>query len=1074
MSLPSLDVVHELAGRGVVVLEERALRRIIKLHHKLPGIGLQVPHTTCLALTREALARVAEPDDVETKLLPDRVVLVAADRAAVVKGDPATLSALWRAVFHARVHEAFDTLALPAAAIRTRVRRIGQTELSEIRHVLMQENQLLPPVDDANVYIELVATYLELRYFAPQAIERTFPAAADRRAELDAVIAEDIDADALLAASRPPGAPEQPLIAAPPEEPSTPPAAVVPSAAKSATAARAKGNRARAAILAARAGDLANARADLDQLVARLAKDLGTTATAGWADALLLVARAAGASRDPATRLLQDLQAACIVAEREVKAVDVVGWALSRGKRPVVRPLPATRDLELVRRIRKAVNKVTSVPLSSGEDRAQLAEVMHAISAAGDEHLRNVYRPIITQAIHAVGLEPHSIPERVAEKTLVDELLDRAVTVGRLTLGDLRDALSRNDLKLPDLAVADLRGGDPLLRADAILASSLDGVYRRGEVYMRWLQRISSVLFGTKIGRLLTLYALLPLLGSFAVVEGLQHMVHPFAHKLGYTVHISSRTTLLAGAGFLFLIIHVRPLRTALWFALSWIWRGFKFVVWDIPRWIWLHPLARAVMRSIVFRWLVRPAVPSFVVWYFTHGLGTLRWVLAGAIFAGAALISNTRFVRRFEELVVDWLVRSGRQLGKTIPGLVKLTLQVFAKLVELLERGLYRVDEWLRFRRGESSILIPLKGLVGTIWFFITYVLRLYVNLFVEPTINPIKHFPVVTVAAKIILPFIPSMLSTITDVAKPLMGSGAAKGFAGFTVLVLPGLAGFLVWEFKENWRLYRATRARMLQPLVVGHHGESIARLLRPGFHSGTIPKLFTKLRRAAWRDDEAAVARAKEGLHHVEEAVVKFVERQFASLLAAVPAFGASDIAVAHVHLASNRIDIVLACPSIDAAAPTTLRIELAGKWLVAGIPTPGWFAKVTDPTRKKILEMALAGFYKMAAIDLVREQIEQALRTQGATSLAFDVSDDGLVVWPRATYETEVVYNLMSHRLKRSVRGEPLEGDTPALAGKQVQFGKQPVYWSVWSTSWRRLEHGDEPMTVLSGPSILPS
>ena len=215
------------------------------------------------------------------------------------------------------------------------------------------------------------------------------------------------------------------------------------------------------------------------------------------------------------------------------------------------------------------------------------------------------------------------------------------------------------------------------------------------------------------------------------------------------------------------------------------------------------------------------------------------------------------------------------------------------------------------------------------------------------------------------------------------------------------------------------------------------------------------------------------RAKEGLHHVEEAIAKFALRQFASLLAAVPAFGAADVAVSHIHIASNRIDIVLACPSID-PAPTTIRIELAGRWLVASIVARGWFAKVTDPGKRKILEMALAGFYKLAAIDIVREQIEHALHTAGATTPTFDLADEGLVVWPRADYDTEVVYNLMSHRLKRSVRGEPLEGETPALAGKQVQFGKQPVYWSVWSTSWRRLEHGDEPLTVISGPSLLPA
>ena len=37
---------------------------------------------------------------------------------------------------------------------------------------------------------------------------------------------------------------------------------------------------------------------------------------------------------------------------------------------------------------------------------------------------------------------------------------------------------------------------------------------------------------------------------------------------------------------------------------------------------------------------------------------------------------------------------------------------------------------------------------------FAVAYVLRLYVNLFIEPTFNPLKHFPTVTVAAKIMCP--------------------------------------------------------------------------------------------------------------------------------------------------------------------------------------------------------------------------------------------------------------------------------------------------------------------------------
>ena len=52
--------------------------------------------------------------------------------------------------------------------------------------------------------------------------------------------------------------------------------------------------------------------------------------------------------------------------------------------------------------------------------------------------------------------------------------------------------------------------GDSLIRANRQLASDLDGVYHRGEIYLRWLQRCSAAAFGTHIGRLLTLYIALP------------------------------------------------------------------------------------------------------------------------------------------------------------------------------------------------------------------------------------------------------------------------------------------------------------------------------------------------------------------------------------------------------------------------------------------------------------------------------------------------------------------------------------------------------------------------------------
>ena len=61
-----------------------------------------------------------------------------------------------------------------------------------------------------------------------------------------------------------------------------------------------------------------------------------------------------------------------------------------------------------------------------------------------------------------VGLSPANVAERFSRDKLVEEWLDLVVDRGYLTLGDLRDGLARNQLKLPDLAGAvDLLHGRP-------------------------------------------------------------------------------------------------------------------------------------------------------------------------------------------------------------------------------------------------------------------------------------------------------------------------------------------------------------------------------------------------------------------------------------------------------------------------------------------------------------------------------------------------------------------------------------------------------------------------------------
>lgn len=1102
----------DLARVAAVLLDDRVVRRVIKQHRRLPGIGLQVPHARCYTLPRVELEALVRRDElgVDPATLPAHVAIFGGARDALAAGDADELSRAWRAIFHAHVHHAFDRLiaqqALTPATIRERIHQVGQTEFDEIRSVLRQEELLLPPADDTATYVEFVALYLELRNFAPAALDRTFPTLD--LAQVDAAIARDVDGAAVLAASRPATAPAQPFVDGPAPvvvRKATEPGAVIDASARArASKARVKGNRARAAILSLRAGDRESARKDLDELGARLGRAIGSAPNPAWTAALLPAAELAAGQRvlrfTPEARLLHDLQTACVVADREVKIVDVAAWAFSFGKRPVVRGLPATREVRVAKHLHAAAQKVAECVLPTVAAQDRLAAAVRDIVERGDSHVRVVLRPKIEAALDHVDLHPHNLPERVAEKKLIDELLDQAVAAGQLSIGNLRDAISHNDLKMPDLDRRDVRSGDELLRCDRQLSRSLDGVYRGGESYLRFLQRISSVLFGTPIGRLLSLYLILPFLGSYTVLEGVYHMIVLVVNRVGLTnplaavavplhgdtrsmlawvraVHdhalhpwldIATPTTIAIGAAFLFLLLHVTVFRRVVLLLLRIAGRVLRLVLFTLPRALLRRPLVLRLLGSQFSRWVVQPAIPAAVAWLIADGWA--RWVVAAGVFAVAALGLNSQLGRRAQERITDTLVLGGRLFtGRIVPSAIRWILQIFSELLEQLHRGLYRVDEWLRFKAGQTRLTLILKGALGTVWSVIAYFLRLYINLFIEPEVNPIKHFPVVTVAAKIILPFSPPMVSAISGPASQLMGDTLGSSFAVFTVIVIPGLAGFLVWEFKENWRLYARTRGKLLQPIAIGHHGETMTGFLKPGFHSGTIPKRFTKLRHAAWKGDEHGVAKHREELHHVEEAIEKFVHRELVSMLNEAISFRVADVAVTHITVGSNRVQIALACPSVS---PEQARIafEYQSGWTVASLPERGWIDQLDD-SQRRILEIALAGFYKRSGVDLVREQLEYVLAGEGPPP-PYDISDDGLVVWPGRGYQTEAVYDLRAPFPTAKLRGAPWTGELPALAGRHALYFREPLSWQIWTNVWEQLARGEQPMEIIVGPSLI--
>jgi hypothetical protein len=1124
------------SGAGAILVEPSVLRRVIRRHRRLVGAGALVPHDGCYALDRAALLGLVDAEDLGRPTdLPAEVVLLPMPDASDERGDADVLHALWRGAFHAHVHLAIARLVerdvLTAAAVRDRIHRIGQTEFDEIRLVLKQDRRLLSTRDDTETYAEFAALYLELRHFEPALLPRIFPGILEH-GDVESGLERDLAVAELLARCRPEGAPPLPARAASADD--APGEAAASAAVRASTFgphaaiddavrlerwlpqaehARTRGNVVRAALVhlasatvAGEAGHeawVARARGDLRALAARLVTALRPPADPP-ADAaphdenieatvelfLLLAERAIEGHRvvrSVEARVLFELQKACLEAERTYKVVDLVAWAATFGKTPVVRTLAATRRVRIVRRLRRAAERARKARLSE-HDARRLNAFFHRVVERGAANVRGELRPALVAALADVGLDPDNHAEGVAKAKLTDELLDTIERRGFFSIGQLRDAVAKNQLKLENLAPSELLRGDALLLADARLARDLDGVYRRGEIYLRGLQKLSSVAFGTVIGRFLTRYVFLPIGAAFMALEGITHVVSPLSEKLGGPpIHIIERWSLTGSAltsyslaltaALVFALLHSARVREAALAAARALGSALSLVFVRLPRWIATRPWVRAVVRSGAARALVRfgvlPAALAGAV-YFIAPIRLLPLRESAPAFAAAFAVVNvalnSRAGRRAQEQAGDWLLTRLRWIRhRFLPSLFRAVAAMFRKALDLTERAIFAVDEWLRFREGENRIVLAAKVVLGFFWFFVAYVVRLYTNLLVEPQVNPIKHFPVVTVSSKIMLPFGKQLVVAFVSALAPVFGVAIATAIAGPTVFLLPGVAGFLVWEFKENYRLYRQNRSASLGPAAFGHHGETMSGLLRPGLHSGTVPKTFAKLRRAAAKSDPRALGHL-ESLHEVSAVVGHFVERELLALLEGAPSWSAGDLSVRRVDLGANRVRVTLDLAPHD--DPCVIHFEEQSGRLLASVAEPG-FAAALEGSSRVAFENALLGLYRIAGVDLVREQLEALLG--GAP---YDVSDEGLVVWPdgHTARATEVIYDLDAGPvLQPTVRGGAPSSPPEPLDGRRFLLGYQPLLWDDWVAAWEapippRLTKGTELFAAARPPA----
>jgi hypothetical protein len=237
----------------------------------------------------------------------------------------------------------------------------------------------------------------------------------------------------------------------------------------------------------------------------------------------------------------------------------------------------------------------------------------------------------------------------------------------------------------------------------------------------------------------------------------------------------------------------------------------------------------------------------------------------------------------------------------------------------------------------------------------------RFCVTLLIEPQLNPIKHFPVVTVSHKLLVPMIPVVASQLVSTTG--MERGLALTAVTFVSTAIPGVFGFLAWELKENWRLYAANRAATLRPTAVGHHGETMRRLLLPGFHSGTLPKLFARLRR---HGSSGARRRAIHRLEELRHDVAAFVNRDLLALVERTAAGRELGLSVGDVGLSCVRIRVEIDADA-DLDHPLVLDVIRDAESIVVDVPEPGWLATL-DGDRQRVMRLALAGFCRLADAD----------------------------------------------------------------------------------------------------------
>jgi hypothetical protein len=672
-----------------------------------------------------------------------------------------------------------------------------------------------------------------------------------------------------------------------------------------------------------------------------------------------------------AEMILRDLERVLLESRTTYYRLRPFQWIGSGGKTRLRQILPFQAQLKALRALESASSRLEQIdwPITDIE---RFSLPLKQLSDQLATRLAGQLRPHLRSALDEAGFNPRNHRERVAAHKMREELLDVIRRRRHLKFTDVRDIVARNILRLPDPTLEEIRKGDRLAQFDRLAVKALPGVYKPGEFYIKGLQQLGAPLFGTRRGRLVLRHLVVPAGLAFLGLKTLDILVGLIA-PAGTDIYLAPLWLVTALALLINALAYTeigRRIVIALWRALCWT---FRLLLFDgmrrLLRW---EPVARFFATSVIRgldRNLIQPLFIGAILVLPFVGIGILidgidiepglsSFILAFAI---GTLARNTPAGRRMLDNAASAVRLFLRRVNQTLViGLVRELLHFFKEVTRRFEQGLHRIEELLSHQLGESRIELAIKSLFAPVWRLTEAFIQFYVTVLVEPQINPIKHFPLVTITHKLMLPFLPALTGLMVALTDPFLPKIIAYPFVTLTILLLPGLAGFLVWELKENWKIYAANHAgtrpvvdtpapigevhrsdlpkTAIEQAVIGSHGETMRGMLRRGFHSGTLPKAFDRLRRVLReeiRDEIPYPLRLREAqrrLAEVDRALCMFCDRELGYALrlrCAEQNCSLVRVETGRPRLASNSFDLTLELYAANTAndRPIELRLSL---------------------------------------------------------------------------------------------------------------------------------------------------